>query len=152
MTTVYDVPADKFIEKLAIKLAEFEAIAPPEWALFAKTGTHREKAPLRSDWWQIRAAAMLRKVYMKGPIGIERLAAEYGGRNDKGSAPYRAVRGSRSIAREVLKQLEKSELVKKDRGVGRSITPAGQALVDNISHELLKELSTERPELSKYLA
>ena len=152
MTTVYDVPADRFIDELASKLAEFEAIAAPEWAQFAKTGVHREKAPIRSDWWQVRAAAMLRKVYMKGPIGIERLAAEYGGRSDRGSAPYRAVRGSRSVAREILKQLEKSKLIKKERGVGRSITPAGQALVDNTSHELLKELSVERPELSKYLA
>lgn len=131
MTTVYDVPAIQLIERLAMKLADFKAVTPPEWASFIKTGVHREKAPLRKDWWQVRTAAMLRKIYIKGPIGIERLAAEYGGKIDRGSAPYHAVRGSRSVAREILKQLEKSNLVKKERGVGRSITPTGRSLLDN---------------------
>jgi small subunit ribosomal protein S19e len=151
MTTANDVPATKLIERLAKKLSSYESIRPPEWAIFVKTGTHREKAPVRDDWWQVRVAAVLRKVYLKGPIGIERLAAEYGGKSDHGSAPYHAVRGSRKIAREVLRQLESSKLVRKDRGKGRVVTPEGQSLVDNTSHELLKELAVENPELSKYL-
>lgn len=151
MTTVYDVPAIQLIERLAMKLADFKAVTPPEWASFIKTGVHREKAPLRKDWWQVRTAAMLRKIYIKGPIGIERLAAEYGGKIDRGSAPYHAVRGSRSVAREILKQLEKSNLVKKERGVGRSVTPTGRSLLDNTSHEILKELVIDRPELTKFL-
>ena len=151
MTSANDVPAAKLIEKLAIKLNSYESIKPPEWANFVKTGTHREKAPVRNDWWQVRVAAMLRKVYLKGPIGVERLAAEYGGKSDHGSAPFHAVRGSRKIAREVVKQLEGSKLVKKDRGKGRIVTADGQSLVDNTSHELLKELAVENPELTKYL-
>jgi len=151
MTSANDVPAAKLIERLAAKLGSYEAIKPPEWANFVKTGAHREKAPVRNDWWQVRVAAVLRKVYLKGPIGIERLAAEYGGKSDHGSAPFHAVRGSRKIAREVVRQLENSKLVKKDRGKGRIVTPDGQSLVDNASHELLKELAVENPELSKYL-
>lgn len=151
MTSANDVPAAKLIEKLAMKLSSYESIKPPEWANFVKTGTHREKAPMRNDWWQVRVAAVLRKVYLKGPIGVERLAAEYGGRSDHGSAPFHAVRGSRKIAREVIRQLEGSKLVKKDRGKGRIVTADGQSLVDNTSHELLKELAVENPELTKYL-
>lgn len=151
MTTAYDVPATKLIERLAAKLRSYDSIKPPEWAKFVKTGTHREKAPVRDDWWHIRAAAVLRKVYMKGPIGIERLAAEYGGKSDHGSAPFHAVKGSRKIAREVIRQLESSKLVKKDRGKGRVVTADGQSLVDNTSHELLKELAVENPDLAKYL-
>lgn len=151
MTTAYDVPATPLIEKLASKLTSYEAIKPPEWAMFVKTGTHREKAPVRNDWWQFRVAAVLRKVYLTGPIGVERLSAEYGGRCDHGSAPFHAVRGSRKIAREVVKQLEGAKLVKKDRGRGRTVTSDGQSLVDNTSHELLKELAVQNPELTKYL-
>lgn len=151
MTSAYDVPATKLIDKLAGKLSTYETIKPPEWANFVKTGTHREKAPVRNDWWQVRVAAVLRKVYIKGPIGVERLAAEYGGKSDYGSAPSHAVRGSRKLAREVVKQLESSKLVKKDRGKGRSVTKEGQSLIDNTSHELLKELAVNNPELTKYL-
>jgi len=151
MTSAYDVPATPLIERLATKLSSYESIKPPEWAKFVKTGMHREKAPIRSDWWQIRVAAVLRKVYINGPIGVERLSAEYGGKCDYGSAPSHAVRGSRKVAREVVQQLETSKLVKKDRGKGRTVTTDGQSLVDNTSHELLKELAVENPELTKYL-
>lgn len=151
MTTAYDVPANPLIERLATKLTAMEAIKQPDWAKFVKTGPHRDKAPAREDWWTIRAAAVLRKVYMKGPIGVERLSAEYGGRCDHGSAPYHAVRGSRAIARAVIKQLEASKLVKIERGRGRSLTSTGQSLVDNTSHEVLKELAVNNPELTKYL-
>jgi len=151
MTTVNDVPAGELIEKLAKILVDYEQIKPPEWASFVKTGRNREKAPIRSDWWHVRAAAVLRKIYVKGPIGIERLAAEYGGKCDHGSAPFHAVRGSRSIARELLKQLENSDLIKKERGAGRAITPKGQSIMDNASHEVLKNLAVDNPELTKYL-
>jgi len=151
MTTAYDVPASLLIERLATKLSSYDAVKQPEWAKFVKTGSHREKAPVRTDWWQLRVAAVLRKVYVKGPIGIERLAAEYGGRCDHGSAPYHAVRGSRAIARAVIKQLEASKLVRTERGRGRLISNSGQSLIDNTSHEVLKELSASNPELAKYL-
>jgi len=151
MTTAYDVPANLLIERLATKLSGYEAVKQPDWAKFVKTGPHREKAPVRADWWQLRAAAVLRKVYVKGPIGVERLAAEYGGKTDRGSAPYHAVRGSRAIARMMIKQLEASKLVRTERGRGRLISGAGQSLIDNTSHEVLKELSAGNPELAKYL-
>jgi small subunit ribosomal protein S19e len=151
MTNAYDVPANLLIERLATKLSGYEAVKQPEWAKFVKTGTHREKAPARADWWQLRAAAVLRKVYVKGPIGVERLAAEYGGKTDRGSAPYHAVRGSRAIARAVIKQLEASKLIRTERGRGRLVSNSGQSLIDNTSHEVLKELSAGNPELAKYL-
>jgi len=151
MTTANDVPAMLLIERLASKLSSVEAIKQPDWAKFAKTGPHREKGPARNDWWTIRAAAVLRKVYLNGPIGVERLSAEYGGRCDHGSAPYHAVRGSRAIARAVVKQLEAGKLIKIERGRGRSVTSTGQALIDNTSHEVLKELAVNNPELTKYL-
>ena len=41
MTTYYDVPADLLIGTLSSELQGFEQINPPEWAEYAKTGTHR---------------------------------------------------------------------------------------------------------------
>src|SRR6266571_5049029 len=106
MTTAYDVPPTLLIERLKERLQKEGKIKPPEWAPFARTGVHTEKAPVQPDWWYRRVAAVLRKVYMHGPVGTSRLAAEFGGRRDDGSAPYHPRKGSRSIAREAMQQLE----------------------------------------------
>jgi small subunit ribosomal protein S19e len=135
MVTVYDVPAEKLIEKLATKLGEIDTVKAPDWAEFAKTGRHTEKAPVQANWWQTRAASVLRKVYVKGPIGTSRLAAEYGGFADRGSKPNKAVKGSRSIARKCLMQLEASGLIAKDKNKGRVVTPKGQSMLDAAAKE-----------------
>ncbi len=136
MVTSYDIPAEKLIEKVAAKLREIETIKAPEWAEFAKTGRHTEKAPTQKDWWHTRAASILRKVYMKGPIGTSRLAEEYGGFADRGSRPNRAVKGSRNIARKCIMQLEASGLVAKNKNKGRVVTAKGQKLLDAAAKEV----------------
>ncbi len=73
MTTYYDVPADLLITGLAEKMTTFEKIVAPEWASQVKTGTHRERPPVQDDWWHTRAASILRKVAIKGPIGTNGL-------------------------------------------------------------------------------
>jgi small subunit ribosomal protein S19e len=136
MVTSYDVPAEKLIEKVAAKLREIETIKAPEWAEFAKTGRHTEKAPTQKDWWHTRAASILRKVYMKGPIGTSRLAEEYGGFADRGSRPNKAVKGSRNIARKCIMQLEASGLVAKNKNKGRVVTAKGQKMLDAAAKEV----------------
>lgn len=150
MTTAYDVPADALIHRLAEKLKENKNLMPPEWSAYVRTGIHTENPPLNRDWWHIRCASVLRKIYVKKRIGVERLRAEYGGKRDRGSKPYRAVKGSGSIIRTILQQLEDAGLVTKVRGRGRMLTPKGQSLVDNTAYEVKQELIEEYPELKKY--
>ena len=150
MTTVYDVPPQMLIDLTADKLKEYPEIAPPEWAGDVKTGTHVETQPVQENWWHIRTAAVLRKVYMTGPIGSERLAAEFGGSKDRKTKPYKAVKGSRSIIRKSLGQLEAAGLVAADKNKGRIVTPKGRSLLDNNAREIMKELASKDPELSKY--
>lgn len=151
MATAYDVPADKLIRKLAEELKKMETIAPPEWAPFVKTGRHKEKSPAENDWWHVRAAATLRKIYINGPLGTTRLAAEYGGKADRGSKPNKAVRGSRSISRVTVQQLEKSQLVQKQKDGGRVVTAKARKMIDGLSTQILKDMAALNPELSKYL-
>ncbi|MDN5357744.1 MAG: 30S ribosomal protein S19e [Candidatus Methanomethylophilaceae archaeon] len=141
MVTVYDVPAEKLILKAAGKLKGNEKISPPEWAEYAKTGRHTEKAPTQEDWWYTRSASILRKLYVKGPMGSSRLAAEYGGFSDKGSMPNRAVKGSRNIARKCMMQLEAAGLLVSKDKQGRAISPAGQSLLDNAAKEVYDEMN-----------
>jgi small subunit ribosomal protein S19e len=150
MTTAYDVPADRLIARIAEELKKNEAIKAPEWSALVKTGIHREKAPMEPDWWYRRVAAVLRKVYIYGPIGTEKLAAHFGGRVDKGSAPYHAWTGSRSVTRLALKQLEGAGMVKPYKKSGRMISPLGQKFLDNNSHAIFQEMAKDDPRLSKY--
>jgi len=108
MVSVYDVPADKFIEYLAKYLKEnVPEISPPEWAFYTKTGSHAERIPENPDWWYIRAASIMRKLYMrKKPVGVERLRTAYGGRVDLGVARKHVRRGGGSNIRKILQQLE----------------------------------------------
>jgi Ribosomal protein S19E (S16A) len=139
MVTVYDVPAEKLILKTAEKLKGNSNIVPPEWAEYAKTGRHTERAPAQDDWWYTRAASILRKLYVKGPMGSSKLAAEYGGFADKGSMPNRAVKGSRNIARKCMMQLEAAGYLLPTGKEGRKISPAGQSLLDNTAKEVFDE-------------
>jgi small subunit ribosomal protein S19e len=150
MTTPYDVPPAPLIEALTGSLRERSHIKAPEWAPFVKTGVHREKAPVNRDWWHTRVAAVLRKVYLEGPIGVERLRGEYGGARDRGAAPDRAKKGSGSIIRDALQQLEKEKLVENVKGVGRRVTPQGRALVDKAAYEAKQKTLATVPALSKY--
>ncbi len=151
MATPFDVPAEKLIPRIADELKKVETIAPPDWAAYAKTGRHREKTPVKNDWWHTRAAAVLRKVYVEGPVGTTRLAAMYGGKADRGSKPNRAVRGSRSISRVAVQQLEKSQLIQKQKDGGRVVTAKARKMLDGISTQILKEMAAQNPELTKYL-
>lgn len=146
-----DVPPAVYLPKLADELRSRNAVTPPAWAPFAKTGVHKQKAPVQLDWWYLRSASVLRKIGLKGPIGVEHLADEYGGKRDRGSAPYHARTGSRSIAREIVQQLQGSGLVRADKNRGRRLTAEGQKLIDTVARDVLKGLAEKQPELAKYL-
>ena len=151
MITPYDVPITQFIEKLAKYLKEnIEEVQPPSWASFAKTGTHVEKTPQDPDWWYTRNASILRKVYVHGPIGLEKLRGQYGGRKDYGVKPEHAVKASGNIIRKALQQLESAGLVQIVALKGRSMSPKGRKLVKEIAEDLHKDLVTSIPALKKY--
>ncbi|MEM2142562.1 MAG: 30S ribosomal protein S19e [Candidatus Thorarchaeota archaeon] len=150
MPTVYDIPAHILIRRLAQELRSRKEIKPPEWAPFVKTGSHRERAPDDPDWWYIRCASILRKIYLKGPIGTQKLRVMYGGRKSRGTKPNRFCKGSGSIIRTALQQLEMAGFIKKRGTVGRELTNVGRSYIDKLSTGLKAELSKAIPELERY--
>lgn len=151
MTTVYDVPAQPLIDRIASEMEDQDAVQPPEWAPFVRTGADKERPPEQEGWWFTRTAAVLRKVYLEGPIGTERLASHYGGKRRTDVSPPEAVKGSRSIIRKVLQQLEEADLVEQPQNEdGRTVTPEGQSFLDDLSHQVQEDLVDEVPELAKY--
>ncbi len=151
MTTPYDVPATKFIEKLAKYLKDnVEEVQPPEWAIVAKTGAHVEKPPQNPNWWYVRSASILRKIYIYGPIGLEKLRADYGGRKDFGTKPEHAVKAAGGNIRKILQQLETASLVQKASSKGRVMAPKGRKLLKEVAQDLHKDLVKAVPQLRKY--
>ena len=139
MVSVYDVNANELIEKAAKELKKIAELKMPEWALFVKTGVHKERQPVNRDWWYIRGAAILRKLYLNSPVGVSKLRTKYGGKKNRGNKPGRFYKGSGKIIRNILQQLEKAEFIKKaEKGVhkGRVITKKGKSFLDKLAKGL----------------
>jgi len=136
MSKIYNVETNEFIENLATELKNVKEVESPEWAKFAKTGVHKERPPVRDDWWHVRVAAVLRSVFKLGPIGTSKLRVKYGGRKNRGVKPEHTYKGSGSIIRKSLQQLEKAGLVKqveKGKHKGRMVSEKGKALLNKIA-------------------
>jgi small subunit ribosomal protein S19e len=150
LVRVHDVPAAKLIEELATHLKRVPEIEPPTWASFVKTGSHADRPPQRQDWWYVRAASLMRKVYLQGPIGIEKLEIVYGGSKAVGYFPKHHRDSGSSAIRNILKGLEKAELVSKQGTSGRVLTSKGVALLDKISKDVFEGLVKQNPALERY--
>ncbi|HLD86597.1 MAG TPA: 30S ribosomal protein S19e [Candidatus Nanoarchaeia archaeon] len=141
MTSIYDVDANELIARAAKQLKDQKLVSPPEWSKFIKTGVHKERPPVDADWWYTRAAATLRTIYRQGPIGVSRLRTKYGGKQNLGYKPEHHFKGSGSVARKVLQQLEKSGLIKQEQhGLhkGRVATAKGKSMLDKIAAQIEK--------------
>jgi small subunit ribosomal protein S19e len=149
MTTVFDIPANTLIAKVAEELKNESKIKAPAWSEYVKTGVHKQMPPENPDWWYVRSAAVLRRIYVDGPIGVERMRSVYGGTQDRGSKPSHFRKGSGSIARKVMQQLEAAGHIEKVSG-GRRVSAQGRKFLDNIAYSLKGEVVKEVPGLAKY--
>lgn len=133
---ILDIDTQKLIEKTAEKMQTMEQFKPPEWADFVKTGTDRERAPVQENWWYLRTASVLRKVYINQGLGVSKLRKVYGGRKNLGHKPEKKRKASGSIIRKALQQLESAGYIKTEKGKGRFITPDGQKFLNSTAKEL----------------
>jgi len=132
---IYEIPADKYNEKLATALEKMPEFAMPEWALFVKTGVCKLRPPIENNWWYNRAASILRQIYVHGIVGVGRLRNKYGDRKNRGSKPEKFAKGSGKIIRVILQQAEKAgflEKVKEGRRFGRRLTLNGKKFLESI--------------------
>lgn len=132
MVSVREVPADKFISKLKEELKNVKEIAPPAWSHFVKSGTHNQRPPEQPDFWYIRSASVLRRIYLDGSVGTERLRSYFGGRKNLGHQPAHFRKSSGAIIRKILQQLEVAGLVEKDKK-GRKISGKGMKFLSDVA-------------------
>ncbi|MGD0396562.1 MAG: 30S ribosomal protein S19e [Nitrososphaerales archaeon] len=149
MVNARDVPSDKLIGALAEQVKSLPSVKEPEWAHFVKTGSHAERLPESPDWWYTRAASLLRKLYLHGPVGLSDLERAYGGSKAVAYFPKHHRDGAGSPIRKVLAQLEQAELVAKTPK-GRILTPKGRAMLDKASRDIFKIISEADKSLARY--
>ncbi len=143
--TIFTKDPVKYIPALAEALKGMEEFSVPEWANFVKTGVSRERPPADEDFWYIRAASILRQLYIKGVVGVGKLRNRYGSRKDRGGRPDKFVKSGGKIIRVILQQAEAAGLVEKVLRLqhGRRLTVAGRDLLDSIEVEEKKGLNFE---------
>lgn len=138
---IYDVPATELIEEIA---KDFKSrLEKPEWTDYVKTGQNRERVPLRRDWWYVRLASVLYRVYTDGPLGVESLRTYYGGRKRRGVKPEHFKKASGKIVRVCLQILEKEGLIKKEKN-GRGISARGQSYLSKKAKEVGEKLTHKK--------
>ena len=151
LITPYDIPASTLIEKIANYLRKnVDEVTAPQWAYIVKTGVQAQRQPENPDWWYVRCASILRKIFIHGPLGVEKLRSQYGGRKDYGCKPEHAVKSGGAIIRKSIQQLEAAGFVETLGIRGRIATQKGRRLLQELAEEGYKEIIKENPDLQKY--
>ncbi|MFA5020063.1 MAG: 30S ribosomal protein S19e [Candidatus Pacearchaeota archaeon] len=131
--SVYEIQPREFNNKLAEALKEFQEFKAPEWSFFVKSSVARERTPSDKDFWHKRTASILRQIYIKNTIGVNKLRTRYGGKQNRGVRPDKFKKGSGKIIRVILQQAEQAGLVEKsDKKAGRRLTEKGRKLLEGI--------------------
>ena len=130
MVSIHDVESKAVIDKAAKELES--KLEMPSWAVHVKTGVSRERPPEQRNWYFIRAASILRRIYINGPIGVERLKTYYGGKHRRGHKPAHKDKAGGKIIRTILQDLEKIKFIETDKK-GRKITREGKLFLNKVA-------------------
>ncbi len=95
-------------------------------------------------------AGLIDHLLYASAIGLEKLRADYGGRKGFRVRPNHASKSGGSNIRKALQQLEAAGLIQTTKPRGRTVTPKGRKLMQEVADDLHKELVKTAPELSKY--
>jgi len=134
MNDVRAIDSEKYNKLLATALKKVEEFKEPEWASFVKTSTHLKRPSTEEDFWYKRAASILRQVYIKGVVGVERLRTRYGGRKQRGQRAPEYRKGGGKIIRTILQQADAAGFTEKvkDKKPGRKLTEKGKEFLEGI--------------------
>mmetsp|Transcript_33595 Transcript_33595/g.24630 ORF Transcript_33595/g.24630 Transcript_33595/m.24630 type:complete len:149 (+) Transcript_33595:35-481(+) len=134
--TVRDVPAAKFIAAYADVLKNNDKFIVPKWVDTVKTGVHKELAPYDPDWYYIRAAAVIRKIYLRPGTGVGALQKRFGGAYRRGARPSVHQDAASGIIRSVLRSFDELKLTEETEKGGRKISRTGQQALDLVAHQV----------------
>ncbi|MBI2632668.1 40S ribosomal protein S19 [Candidatus Pacearchaeota archaeon] len=132
---IRSINPQKYNTSLADALKKLDEFKKPEWVDFVKTGTQKQRPSIEPDFWQKRAASIIRQIYIKKIVGVQRLRSRYGGRKDLGMKPPHFKKSGGKIIRLILQQAESAGLIEKAKGksAGRQLTKKGIDFLEAIA-------------------
>jgi len=140
MSNIFESNPHEYNRKLAEALKDINEIKAPEWSFFVKSGPSKERPIDEKDFWYKRSASILRQIYKKKIVGVERLRTKYGSKKNRGMKPEKFQKASGKIIRVILQQLDSAGLTEKAEDVkgvrskrpGRQLTKKGKDLLESI--------------------
>jgi len=143
MNPVFELDAQEYNKKLAEALKQVPEIKAPEWVAFVKSSSSKERPIDDPDFWHKRTASILKQIYKKGVVGVNRLRTKYGSKKNRGFAPEEFRKGSGKIIRNILQQLDAAgltQIAKEIKGVrskkpGRELTEKGKTFMEAIKSD-----------------
>lgn len=137
MANIKTIQAGKYNQKLAEALKKEGHFKEPEWVLVVKSSPNRQRPIEEEDFWYKRAASILRQIYTREIVGVQRLRTRYGGRKDRGKQPGRFTKSGGKIIRSILQQGEQAGFLMKAEGKkkGRKLTDKGKQFLEKIADE-----------------
>lgn len=140
MTIVYEMDAQEYNLKLAEALKKVPEFSVPDWSRLVKSGPSKDRPIEDADFWHKRSASVLRQIYKKKILGVNRLRTKYGSKKNRGMKPEEFRKASGKILRTILQQSDKAgftQLARDIKGVrskkpGRELTPKGKEFLESI--------------------
>lgn len=135
MTDVRAIEPNKYNLLLADALKKSGDFEKPEWIDFVKSGANKQRPVVDEDFWYRRAASILRQLYIRQLVGVQRMRTRYGGRKNRGARPAEFVKSGGKIIRKILQQAEAAGLVEKakiGKKSGRRLTLKGKQFLESI--------------------
>ena len=138
--SVYDLDAQEYNLKLAEALKNMPEFNQPEWVAFVKSSPSKERPIEDPDFWHKRVASILRQVYKRKFLGVNRLRTKYGSKKNRGFAPEKFMKAGGKIIRTILQQADAAgftEIFKPNKGVrsqkpGRRLTEKGKEFLEGV--------------------
>lgn len=140
MANIFESNPHEYNRKLAEALKSINEIKAPEWSFFVKSSPAKERPIDEKDFWYKRSASILRQIYKKKIVGVERLRTKYGSKKNRGMKPEKFQKASGKIIRVILQQFDAAGLTEKAKDIkgvrskrpGRQLTKKGKDLLESI--------------------
>lgn len=137
---IYDFNQQVYNIKLAEALKKLPEFEKPEWIEFVKSGPSKERPIEEEDFWYKRAASILKQIYKKKILGVNRLRTKYGSKKNRGMRQEKFNKAGGKIIRTILQQCDKAgftEIVKNSdpryKRSGRKLTERGIEFMEGIN-------------------
>ncbi len=141
MTSVYEMNSQEYNLKLARALKKIPEFKQPEWSKFVKSSPSKERPIDDLNFWHKRAASILRQIYKKKIVGVNRLKTKYGSKKNRGMKPEAFRKDGGKIIRTILQQSDKAGFTEIARDIkdvrskkpGRQLTVKGKEFLEGIN-------------------